>query len=275
MNARRGAAPHRAARRPPAAPSRRARARCGAQRRRRRPDGDAEAARPEGRARRRRSALAGTAAAAAVLLSWPSGGLAADDARLLVSRAAQRFRENDVGGAVALFDEAVARNPGLSPFLWQRGLALYYDDSFAAAAAQFRDDVRVNPSDTEEAVWEFISRARRGEGDVGAARRDFLELRGGDRRRVMGSVLSLFRSGDEAAREALVALAERPASDSDAFYSSLYLGLYAEALGDGERARYWIGRASSSQYGQRAQGDFMTAVARVHMARRGWTGEPS
>ena len=38
---------------------------------------------------------------------------------------------------------------------------------------------------------------------------------------------------------------------------------YAEALGDGERARYWIGRASSSQYGQRAQGDFMTAVARV------------
>ena len=195
---------------------------------------------------------------------------AADDPRTLVSRAMQQFRENDVEAAVELLDDVLQREPRLSSYLWQRGIALYYIDEFDTAASQFRDDVKVNPSDTEEAVWEFISSCKRGDGDIGAARENFLALRGGDRRKVMSSVLSLFRSGDENAKDVLVNLATRAASDSDAFYSSLYLGLYAESMGDIAMARRWIEKASETLYAQRGQ-DFMTAVADVHMARRGWT----
>jgi hypothetical protein len=33
--------------------------------------------------------------------------------------------------------------------MWQRGLSLYYVERFADGAKQFRDDVAVNPNDTE------------------------------------------------------------------------------------------------------------------------------
>ena len=45
---------------------------------------------------------------------------------------------------------------------------------FLDGAAQFREDVAVNPNDTEEAIWAFLCEARiRGEDE---ARKDFLEV---------------------------------------------------------------------------------------------------
>ena len=45
---------------------------------------------------------------------------------------------------------------------------------FLDGAAQFREDVAVNPNDTEEAIWSFLCEARiRGEDE---ARKDFLEV---------------------------------------------------------------------------------------------------
>ena len=35
----------------------------------------------------------------------------------------------------------------------QRGLSLYYVGQFEEGAQQFRDDVAVNPADTEESIW--------------------------------------------------------------------------------------------------------------------------
>ena len=35
----------------------------------------------------------------------------------------------------------------------QRGLSLYYVKQYEEGARQFRDDVAVNPSDTEESIW--------------------------------------------------------------------------------------------------------------------------
>ena len=35
----------------------------------------------------------------------------------------------------------------------QRGLSLYYVGQYEEGARQFRDDVAVNPSDTEESIW--------------------------------------------------------------------------------------------------------------------------
>ena len=63
----------------------------------------------------------------------------------------------------------------IRPFLWQRGLSLYYRDRFAEGAAQFRDDVAVNPNDTEESIWAFLCESAL-QGPE-AARRSMLQVR--------------------------------------------------------------------------------------------------
>lgn len=52
---------------------------------------------------------------------------------------------------------AIESNPGIKPYLWQRGLALYYAEEYEKAAQQFREDVAVNPNDTEEAIWAYLA----------------------------------------------------------------------------------------------------------------------
>ena len=37
-----------------------------------------------------------------------------------------KFRRADVDGSLADFDAAMALDPQLRPYLWQRGLSLYY-----------------------------------------------------------------------------------------------------------------------------------------------------
>ena len=210
-----------------------------------------------------------------------AGEMMVIDSRTFVSRAMQKFERNDVEGATMDFDALIEKSPGSKPYLWQRGIALYYVDEFREAEKQFREDVRVNPNDTEEAAWAFLSQMRKGgEDDASSssslkkAREEFVELVGRDSRKVMGSVLRLYKTGDEEAKKTLESLSKKPAdstqSASDAFYASLYLGLYSEALGNAEEAKYWVKKANGTPYGQRASGDFMTSVAKVHLARRKW-----
>jgi hypothetical protein len=72
------------------------------------------------------------------------------------------FRAGKVAESIRLFDEAEAlQGPTLTPYLWQRGLSYYYANEFEAASRQFRIDVRVNPSDVEEIVWDIASQLRR------------------------------------------------------------------------------------------------------------------
>ncbi|CAN0424262.1 unnamed protein product, partial [Hapterophycus canaliculatus] len=40
-----------------------------------------------------------------------------------------RFRRSDVGGSVSDFDKAIRLQPSLEPYMWQRGLSLYYGES--------------------------------------------------------------------------------------------------------------------------------------------------
>lgn len=206
------------------------------------------------------------------------------DSRTIVTRAMQKFERNLCEEAVLDFDGLIERQPGAKPYLWQRGIALFYAEEFKEAEKQFRMDARVNANDTEEAAWAFLSQMmiekKDDDRDASAkvARANFVELRGEDSRKVMKEVLELYRTGSEDARENLVALSKKPAVStldaSDAFYSALYLGLYSEAvLGDRREAKYWMKKASGSPYGVRATGDFMTSVAKVHLLRRGWTDE--
>ena len=146
--------------------------------------------------------------------------------------------------------------------MWQRGLSLYYVGRYADGAQQFRDDVAVNPNDTEESIWALLCEARLVGFD--AARRDMLRV-GRDGRPVMRAAYELFRG--EGSMEALQAAAE--AGPHDLFYSSLYQGLYWEATGDEAQARECVLAATRSEYGA-GSGDYMAALAKVHALRRGW-----
>ena len=57
------------------------------------------------------------------------------------------------------------------------------------------------------------------------------------------------------------------ASASGQFYANLYVGLYAEAMGDAARARTALETAASDRF--RSAGGYMHMVAKVHVARLG------
>ena len=123
--------------------------------------------------------------------------------RQLVFRGMEAFRAGQLTESVQLFDQAAAVQPSLQPFLWQRGIALYYANQFAAASRQFQNDVTVNPLDVEEIVWDIACRLRNqipSDTDTSASTSTFppvgaMSLPAGktDSRRIMGPVYRLFR----------------------------------------------------------------------------------
>lgn len=138
-------------------------------------------------------AVAGISAAAAATVlasssnsNSSSGGVSPSvDPKALVRSGMRKFAKEDVEGSVADFDAAMANSPSLRPFLWQRGLSLYYigtEEALQEAAKQFRDDVAVNPNDTEESIWAYLCEAQL----IGPekAREQFLQV-GRDSRPVM------------------------------------------------------------------------------------------
>ena len=84
----------------------------------------------------------------------------------------------------------------------------------------------------------------------------------------MRVVYDLFRG--ETNEKALADLGDKSGkqnSNGDYFYSRLYLSLYREAQGDVEASKQFMKDAVSSYYGQ-ASTDYMTSVAKVHLAAR-------
>jgi hypothetical protein len=81
--------------------------------------------------------------------------------RKLVFQGMESFRAGQVTESIQLFDQAAAVQPSLQPFLWQRGISLYYaGDLFSEASRQFQNDVTVNPLDVEEIVWDIACQLR-------------------------------------------------------------------------------------------------------------------
>jgi tetratricopeptide (TPR) repeat protein len=108
------------------------------------------------------------------------------------------FKRGRVAESVADFDRVIALAPAREPYLWQRGLSLYYAERLEDAAAQFEVDVAVNPNDTEESIWRWLAQARahRLAGQTpaaaaAAARADLLAV-GRDPRPVMRAAMELF-----------------------------------------------------------------------------------
>lgn len=146
--------------------------------------------------------------------------------------------------------------PDQAPFLWQRGIALYYAKRYDDCRAQFEAHRRVNPNDVENAAWHFLCVARAESPE--RARAAILPV-GPDPRRPMREIYDLFR-GATGINAVMAAAGGR--SDAQ-FYAHLYIGLYSEATGDQARAREHITAAARPQY---AAGGYMHMVARVHRA---------
>jgi tetratricopeptide (TPR) repeat protein len=189
--------------------------------------------------------------------------LAAGQSVQLVQRGVQLFASGAPRLSVAAFDAAIGLEPALAEYLWQRGLALYYAGEYVEGARQFRRDVARNPNDTEEALWCFLCEAAQAGGSLDQARRQLLTV-GRDSRDVLRVAYNVF-----AGCSALDDLrAFRSGVARDAFYASLYEGLYLEAEGDVAASKSAIDAACESAYAQHSA-DYMVTVARVHRQLRG------
>ena len=90
----------------------------------------------------------------------PADAAGIDPVSRLTRRGMAKFVQDDVDGSIADFDLVISTAPRMEPYMWQRGLSLYYAERFVEGAEQFRKDVKVNPNDTEEAIWAFLCDAR-------------------------------------------------------------------------------------------------------------------
>jgi lipoprotein NlpI len=198
----------------------------------------------------------GIAGLATVLLAVPVQG---QHPQAIVDRAEEDFASGRIAEAVAGFDRLAALDPEAAPWMWQRGIALYYLGRFDACAAQFAAYQGVNPGDLESAVWHVACTARL---------RSLEEARvtmfppGRDGRVMRAEIYQMF-----AGRLLSSAVIDRAGFIADValFYAHFYAGLYAEISGDGTAAARHLREAASDRFAD--VGGFMNAVARVHWAR--------
>jgi lipoprotein NlpI len=181
------------------------------------------------------------------------------------------FANNKVEESVAIYDSIIEADPRKKPFLWQRGLSLYYVERYKDGAEQFKTDVAVNPNDTEEQIWHLLCLAKtEGVGSLDAARLQKLTV-GKDRRPVMRVVQKLFLGETGSEKELIALAADTDSKDGEKFYAALYLSLYYESMNDVKSSKDWMTNAVGSEYARGyGRRDPMVDVAKVAMKRRGW-----
>ena len=160
------------------------------------------------------------ASSLAVLAQAPAGGF-----RAVFDRAVEDFRQGRVEQSAAGFDRLVEMVPENMPRLWQRGIVLYYAGRLGDCREQFESHRTVNPDDVENVAWHFLCVAKSESPEV--ARASLLPV-GPDSRAPMRQIHALL-AGTASREDVMSAATGRPAAE---FYAHLYLGLYAEALGD-------------------------------------------
>jgi lipoprotein NlpI len=176
----------------------------------------------------------------------------------VLDRAIADFRAGRITESVAGFDAVAKMVPREAPYLWQRGIALYYASRYKDCRTQFESHRTVNPNDVENAVWHFLCVAR-DESPV-RAKAALLPV-GPDSRVPMRQVYDMFR-GELKPADVLKAGAGSPQAE---FYAHLYVGLYYEAISDAAHAKEEITLAAADRYA--SAGGYMHTVAKVHLAR--------
>jgi lipoprotein NlpI len=190
-------------------------------------------------------------------------------AELLQQRGEQRFFEANIEGSLADFNEVIALTPERDPYLWQRGITLFYANQFQEGKEQFERHQTVNPQDVENAVWHFLCSVRAPGGSVEAARKNLIPITG-DTRVPMKEIQALFsgKGSVEAVLEAADSQGNPAKSEraKNAFlYAHLYLGIYFEAIGETEKMKEHISKAARDF----KLDHYMGKVAQVHAKLRG------
>lgn len=175
----------------------------------------------------------------------------------MLDRAVAHFTAGRLAESVADFDVLVRLAPADAPYLWQRGIALYYVGRYGDCRAQFESHRTVNPSDVENAAWHFLCVAR---ADSPQRAKAMLLPVGPDPRVPMREIYRMFR-GELAPDDVIAAAGNRSQAR---FYAHLYAGLYSEATGDRARTLEHLKAAADPQYAD--AGGYMHIVARVHLA---------
>ena len=181
---------------------------------------------------------------------------AAQSAREQLDRAMKDFVAGRIAESVAGFDRVARLDPASAPYLWQRGIALYYAGRYADCRDQFLSHRTVNPDDVENAAWHFLCVAK---AESPAAARAAILPVGPDARVPMRQVYEMFRG---TLTEAQV-MAAAGADPSAQFFANLYAGLYLEATGNRQAGRAQIEIAAEDRFAR--VGGYMHDVARVHM----------
>ena len=185
--------------------------------------------------------------------------LAGQGPKAMLDRAVDEFAAGRFVQSAATFDEAAKMIPQEAPYLWQRGIALYYAGRYTDCRRQFESHRSVNPDDVENAAWHFLCVAREQSHDN--ARAALLPV-GPDARVPMREVYQMFR-GALTADDVLKAAGNRPDGQ---FYAHLYIGLHSEALGRKDLALKHIREAASDRFAP--VGGYMHMVATVHLKSR-------
>lgn len=191
-----------------------------------------------------------------LVLVFAATVLCAQNPKALLDRAVDEFAGGRFAQSAATFDEAAKMIPQEAPYLWQRGIALYYAGRYTDCRRQFESHRTVNPDDVENAAWHFLCVAR--EQTPEKARAALLPV-GPDPRPPMREVYQMFR-GTLTADDVLKAA---DSSASGQFYAHLYIGLYSEALGRRDLALKHIKEAAADRY--EPVGGYMHMVATVHV----------
>jgi lipoprotein NlpI len=173
----------------------------------------------------------------------------------IFERAVADFLAGRIPESVAGFDTVARLDPDRAPQLWQRGIALYYAGRYKDCRLQFESHRTVNPNDVENAAWHFLCVARAESPQ--SARAALLPV-GPDARAPMRQVYDMFR-GTLMPGAVIAAAGDRPDAQ---FYAHLYVGLYAEALGNKDLALEHIKAAADDRF---ALGGYMHDVARIHL----------
>ena len=162
------------------------------------------------------------------------------------------------------FDQLIEIQPECQPGLWQRGLALYYAGRFEDGQKQFELHKKVNPNDVENPAWHYLCVARATSPENACCH---MLAVGNDLRVPMKQIIAFYRgNGSEQDVLAAASVGSSEQQRNQFCYAHLYLGLYAEANGEMEKAKHHILQA----VGPYSMNHYMGRVANVHARIRGW-----
>ncbi len=183
-----------------------------------------------------------------------------DNSQLCSIRGSLRFRSGKIAESIVDFDKCIELSPEIKPFLWQRGIALYYMERYKDGLEQFAIHREVNPNDVENAFWHFLCNVQLN--GLETAQKDVL-LAGHDSRVPLMQVQQLIQG--KLTPDDVIAACEKGGAGVNGqrlarFYGYLYIGLYYDALKETEKAKQWLEKCLDQEVDS-----YMGDVAKIHL----------